>query len=294
LIREEALLLGPHLSLVGIYTPARPEAAAGVQRPAFVLLNAGLIHHAGPNRLHVRLARALSDCGIATLRFDLSGIGDSPARPDHLPAAELVRREPVEILDALAERGHDSVVLGGVCSGAAHALLAAGDSRVRGLVLINPAATTAEPATESQVSAQYYLRRSLRNPRAWLNLFTGRVKYGALFGTFLQEARRLLLGGPAKSSSMLDLVMNELEPARRRALPTLVVLSDRQADLLTLLGEDAAQLRREAWLQIEEHPETDHLFTSVEAQGALVREVCAWASQLAQQMPLGAARAELA
>jgi pimeloyl-ACP methyl ester carboxylesterase len=284
-MREEAVLLGPHRSLVGIYTPAAPALAPEGARLAMVLLNAGLVHHVGPNRLYVKLARTLASRGIAALRVDFSGIGDSLPRPDHLPAEDLAVREPEEILDELSRRGHDGFVLCGVCSGAMHALLAARDPRVKGLVLINQAASTADPQAGAHVSAQFYLRRSLWNPRAWRNLFTGRVKYRALFGTLVIEARRLLPSGRrAPRPSLLDLLLKELEPALVRAMPLLVVFSDRHAEFMRLLGYDIRHLQRHEGMRVEVHPEADHLFASVSAQAVLVRQVCEWTEELARDL----------
>ena len=54
---ETAVLFGPRQTLVGVLTD--PGAPAPPDRPAIILLNAGRIHHVGPNRLHVKLARRL-------------------------------------------------------------------------------------------------------------------------------------------------------------------------------------------------------------------------------------------
>ncbi len=42
-----------------------------------VLVNAGMVAKSGPWRLYVEVARRLAHAGVATLRFDLGGIGDS-------------------------------------------------------------------------------------------------------------------------------------------------------------------------------------------------------------------------
>ena len=280
---EEPILLGEHGSLLGIHTRAAPAGAARISRLAVVLFNAGLIHHVGPGRLYVKLARALAARGIAAVRVDFSGIGDSPPRPDHAPAHELGTREPREILDDLERRGYDGFILGGVCSGARHAALVAGDPRVKGLVLINQELAAAEPEAAEQVSVHYYLRRSLRNPRAWRNLFAGKVKYRALFTGLLGAARRLLARGEHRRRGAAELLLEELAPAVGRATPALIVLSDRHAEVLRLFAADfAAAMRRHPSLRIKSNPHADHLFTSTSAQAALVQQVCDWAEELAR------------
>ena len=74
--REMTVLMGRHKSLVG--TLPIVAISAVTAPPTVVLLNAGIVHRVGPNRMHVLLARALAAAGIPSLRFDMSGIGDSP------------------------------------------------------------------------------------------------------------------------------------------------------------------------------------------------------------------------
>lgn len=84
-IREQALLLGPRKSLVGIIAVSPsplPDA------PMVVILNSGIIHRVGAHRVYVPLSRALAAAGFPVLRFDLSGIGDSENRVDMLSPFE--------------------------------------------------------------------------------------------------------------------------------------------------------------------------------------------------------------
>jgi pimeloyl-ACP methyl ester carboxylesterase len=124
-------------SLVGVLTD--PEVDGGVRVPSVVFLNAGVLHRVGPNRLHVRLARELAHRGFASLRFDLSGVGDSPPRLDGLPVREAALSDVRDALDFLAARtAATSFVLVGLCSGADLAYRAAlADARVVGAVLID-------------------------------------------------------------------------------------------------------------------------------------------------------------
>ena len=72
---EEAQLLGKDRDLVGVVThPADVEVDKS--SPAFLLLNAGSVHHVGPNRLYVKIARRLASLGFVALRFDFAGVGD--------------------------------------------------------------------------------------------------------------------------------------------------------------------------------------------------------------------------
>ncbi len=104
-----------------------------------MFLNAGMLHRVGPNRLHVRLARDFARRGFASLRFDRSGVGDSPPRTDGLPLQQAALAEVRDALDFLAaERGATSFILVGLCSGADLAFRAAlADERIGGAILID-------------------------------------------------------------------------------------------------------------------------------------------------------------
>lgn len=166
---EQALLLGPDNGLVGIITPAA-TADPDPDRPFVVILNAGIIHRVGPNRLHVLLARALSAQGLSVLRVDLAGLGDSALRADGLAPLEAALADIRDILDSLqATRGVNRVLLMGLCSGADHSVIyAASDPRVVGVVLLDPSI----PRT-SGYYRRYYGRRLLRG-RLWLQVVLGR------------------------------------------------------------------------------------------------------------------------
>lgn len=136
---EKVILIDQARTLVGIMTePDDRETASG--RPAVVILNTGIIHRVGHNRMFVTFARDMAAVGIAVLRFDLSGLGDSANR--HGARAPLLAnmediREAVDWL--VAGRGYPGAILMGLCSGADQSIVYAGsDPRVSGVVLLDP------------------------------------------------------------------------------------------------------------------------------------------------------------
>lgn len=133
---EQAVLLGPRASLVGVLTRG---GGAPSQRVA-VILNAGIIHRAGPNRLTVQLARDIAADGLDVLRFDLSGIGDSAPRRDEMLPLDAAMADIREVFETLEKQWHKhEFVLVGLCSGADHSVVfAGGDPRVIGMVLLDP------------------------------------------------------------------------------------------------------------------------------------------------------------
>jgi pimeloyl-ACP methyl ester carboxylesterase len=138
-VRELPVLLGRQASLVGILAEAS-QAAQVKDAPVIVLLNAGIVHRVGPNRMYVLLARALAAAGYMSLRFDLSGIGDSPNRVDALPPLESALSDIREAVDWMAANKQAcKVILVGLCAGADHSVLyASSDRRVVGMVLLDP------------------------------------------------------------------------------------------------------------------------------------------------------------
>ena len=136
-IRETLVRFGDGEYLVGVVSEPTPPAAR--QRPAFIFLNAGLLHRIGPSRTYVMLARRLAGLGFTGLRFDHGGIGDSCNRRDTLSAEEGEASEVVRAMDFLiGTRGLSSFVLVGLCSGARMALKVGGmDERVTGVVSLD-------------------------------------------------------------------------------------------------------------------------------------------------------------
>lgn len=96
---------------------------AGVDAPtrAVVMLNNGLAPFIGPGRSWVELAHRVAQHGWAAVRLDLSGIGDSPARPGFAPGESYpvhAGTDIAEVVAHLAGEGIGEIALIGLCSGA--------------------------------------------------------------------------------------------------------------------------------------------------------------------------------
>jgi alpha-beta hydrolase superfamily lysophospholipase len=100
-VRERPLLFGLHGNLFGVLS--EPEAARP-GAPALLFANTGIHHHVGPYRIWVELARALAARGFSALRFDLSGLGDSGARPGGEGERERAVLDYGEAMDLVAKR----------------------------------------------------------------------------------------------------------------------------------------------------------------------------------------------
>ncbi len=116
-------------------------ASAPVGAPVAVFLNVGRNPHSGWRRMAVEQARALAAAGVASLRFDLGGVGES-ARLAGAPARIVydgwAKRDVAAALTMLDAQGFGPATIVGVCSGAWLALHAAvDDARAGGLVCVN-------------------------------------------------------------------------------------------------------------------------------------------------------------
>jgi hypothetical protein len=134
-MNERVVTFGPNAGLVGVLTT--PDVLR--TRVAVLLSNTGMHHRVGPFRLNVELARAFAADGIATLRYDRSGLGDSARRDtpgtDHAHAV-LDTHDAMALLQA--ELGAEQFVLVALCSGVdvAHEV-SHQDPRVAGAVFID-------------------------------------------------------------------------------------------------------------------------------------------------------------
>lgn len=134
---ETPLRFGPGARLCGMLATANTTDTR--DSPAVVFITAGLLHKPGPYRLYADLARVLAPAGFASLRFDLSGIGESRSRPGNESAEHTAVADVRDAIDALvAETGCTRVVLAGLCSGAEVAHRAAlADARVCGIIALD-------------------------------------------------------------------------------------------------------------------------------------------------------------
>ncbi len=164
---ETAVVFGEYDHLVGIWT----EPTTGeVREHAVIIVTAGMLPSAGPYRLHRDLASRLAKCSIGTMRFDLSGIGESFGVG---VAGESTARATDEIRQAMdwVENTHGihSFVLMGLCSGADDALRAAmTDSRIRGLVSMDGLGYRTPKYYLHRIT-KHYSKRLLR-PSKWVSL----------------------------------------------------------------------------------------------------------------------------
>jgi hypothetical protein len=154
---ERTLVFGPEQNLVATLTP--PQSGTVPPRFAVLLTNVGINPRCGPYRLNVEVARRFAQLGVPSLRFDLSGLGDSARSSGALSLTQQWVLDTRAAMDE-AERqlGIRQFVMVGLCSGADIAYLTAPvDQRLRGIVLFDP---YLYPTARTMVRGLFYRLRA--------------------------------------------------------------------------------------------------------------------------------------
>lgn len=170
--------------LPGILT--LPENPAG---PAVLIVVGGPQYRVGSHRQFVHLARHLARRGVASLRFDVRGMGDGSGQ---MRGFEALEADIAAATHALSGALPDlpGVVIWGLCDGASAACLyVAQDPRIRGLVLANPWVRS-ERSEAATYIRHYYLQRLL-NPEFWRKLARGGLDWRDSLGSLAGFLRRL-------------------------------------------------------------------------------------------------------
>jgi exosortase A-associated hydrolase 1 len=183
-------------SLYGVASVPPAPAERGV-----LIVVGGPQYRAGSHRQFTLLARALADQGIAAMRFDVRGMGDSEgsARPFEDIGADLDAAVTAFMQNVPKLR---EVVLWGLCDGAsAAALYAARDARIKGLALLNPWVRTEAGAATATI--KHYYRARLFDKTFWQKLASGKFDAGAAVRSAVQLAKTALAPAPAAGTAAL-------------------------------------------------------------------------------------------
>jgi exosortase A-associated hydrolase 1 len=185
-------------ALVGIASVPAQACARGV-----LIVVGGPQYRIGSHRQFALLARHLAAHGIAAMRFDYRGMGDSEGEERDF---EAVQDDIRAALDAFVDAvpGLTDVVLWGLCDGAsAAAMYAPGDARVRGLVLLNPWVRTDDGVARTTLKHHY--RDRLRDPAFWRKLARGQFDYAGSLASMLKLVRTAFAGRASNDAAPANL-----------------------------------------------------------------------------------------
>lgn len=181
--------------LVGIATIPFEASETGV-----VIVVGGPQYRSGSHRQFTLLARQLAEQNIPAFRFDYRGMGDSEGEMRNF---EHIEKDLLAAIDTFVGSVPTvkRVILWGLCDAASAALYyGQTDSRVSGLILLNPWVHSESGAARTRLK-HYYLTR-LFQKSFWSKLLQGKVAVGASLGGLAKSAR--LASGTADKDSPPD------------------------------------------------------------------------------------------
>jgi len=272
--------------LTGILTEPEPGRARK-DAPAVLTSNVGVNHHVGPYRFFVDLARRLAERGFASLRFDLSGLGNSAVRKDALGELERALDDHEEAMRFLTtHHGHPRFVPIGFCSGvdAVHRL-AVRDPRVAGVCFIE-GYTFRTPGFYARVPLRYL------DHRRWLRLASRKIPrvlrdlpalrdVGRFATAFAGQDQVFVRDYPAPEQLRRDY---EAMTARG-ACQLHVYVGDNdynhEGQFLELTGLESLGPTREVLYL----PEADHTFFRVADRDRVIAHICDWMERRVTESP---------
>ncbi len=279
---EKVAVMGKHASLVGIMTEAATSVGHGLL-PAILIVNAGLLHRVGPNRLHVTMARQIASLGFNVLRFDFSGHGDSSTRTDAIPFKYACRIEIEEAMDYMEHScSADTFILIGICSGADISVKelrsndrVVGAVGINGSYLFGDVSGEVSARLEHSVRSRYY-RACMTNYKSWLRLVTGKSGILNIVHFVLARIKRAVV---LRSMPPVACVSGETS-----------VLTKYDGDILLIYSEgstalDAFELLHKKYtnnliasgrMDIAVVNGSDHVFTALNGQKRLIELVSEW------------------
>lgn len=272
---ETPLLFGPASALVGVLTqPVRSGTAA----VAFLMFNAGVLSRIGPHRLNVKLARTLASAGETSLRFDLSGRGDSRRSTSGAAFGAQAVLDIRCAMDHLSQaHGIHRFALIGYCSGAAEAFGAAVlDERVVGVLMLD---------------GLWYRTRWTIPVRDWKR-FRALSWGGAAAAVWRRLAGRVfaptgpapaaIADGTAPANPPRAEFIRSLQVLANRGVATRFVYSGSVIDFYSYANQFRDAFGREAFfdrVRCDFRPDIDHTVVSLEAQRRLIGLIVAWAAE---------------
>ncbi|MFO1160714.1 MAG: hypothetical protein U1E60_17880 [Reyranellaceae bacterium] len=220
---EAPLRFGADRRLFGIL--CQPDSVAAQE--VVLIPNTGRDPHHGPARQAVTFARRLAAKGVASLRLDFGGLGDSIGQPgkEHVRSHvfEVDRRPDISAaIDRLQDLGFNRFAMQGLCSGAYHAFHAAlADDRISALMLVNiplftlPGRDVQGYLDQRWLPPLHYVRR-LMSVERWRAVLHGEVDLA-------KAARGQFVHVPAHAIGRATSVVRRLgrESFARRSMATL-------------------------------------------------------------------------
>jgi pimeloyl-ACP methyl ester carboxylesterase len=265
-------LLGNGTTLIGVLS--RPSSDLN-GKVAVIFFNSGLLHRVGPFRLYVDLSRRFAEQGLASLRIDQSGKGDSQRRQG-ISFEQTVKRDFEEAAAFLKSTvGATEFIVVGLCSGADDGLyLGSQYPEIVGAVLLEPYA-----ARTPKFYRRHYAPRLLRisSWAAWI----GRVARSLHKRAFSRSGKALdaVDMGALRSFPGHDEMRRRFLTAVERRARLLCIFTSGSTRYYNYAGQlaEGLGLKDRAGLISEIHlPWAKHTYPLVSHRQQLIDHVCGW------------------
>ncbi len=260
--------------LLGILHRGAPKTTRGV-----LVVVGGPQYRVGSHRQFVLLARDLAQVGFPVLRFDYRGMGDAEGE---FAGFEQIAADIASAVDTFFAQIPElrDVVIWGLCDAASAALFYGWrDSRIAGLILLNPWLRT-EAGQARAYLRHYYLAR-LINPDLWRKIGRGEFSFTTSLHSLLALVKPLWPGNhhhdqlvaeesiaPTQASAQAQISLPErmMDGLQRFGGPVLLILSG--DDLTAAEFRDTVKTSRH-WqrllaqprIRVHEFPEANHTFS---------------------------------
>lgn len=256
-----------------------------------IFINAGSTHRCGPNRLYTILARQLASWDYASLRFDIAGIGDSPAATGLGKFRDYAARQVQEAIDYLEQNNdYQRFVIFGLCGGADIAFDAgATDERVTKLILINGAFVDGDTfaglyhKASRKTSKRFYASRVF-SPKRWWRLITFQSRFWDRFFRSPKTAAAAQLSRGQSTTEMTSTdSKRKWESLIRRKTDILLIYSEGSVfwDIYKAANRDYLKAHYPSdHLTVAFHKNADHTFTLLSAQDRLNQQVKTWLAKV--------------
>jgi exosortase A-associated hydrolase 1 len=251
-------------TLVGVLAEPEPSPAT----IGIIIIVGGPQYRAGSHRQFVHLSRQLARGGVAAMRFDYRGMGDSTGSPTPFDEVTPDIAAAIDTMRASCPTV-TRIVLCGLCDAASAALIywqATRDKRVVGMVLLNPWVRSENSI--ARVRIKHYYGRRFFQKEFWAKLAGGGVDIGeavrAISRNFMIARRSSADRGPKSQLSFQDRMADGFKAFDGCAL---LILSGRDLTAKEFLDYAMSDPR---WAGLLDRPElvrhelddADHTFSS--------------------------------
>ena len=282
-MNEHVSILGKSKSIVGVFTE-NSYVSNNHTLPLIIILNAGVLHRVGPNRIHVKMARKMADSGFKALRFDFSGLGDSIKFINNLSYENNRIDEAQEAIDYLVSvTGIEKYILIGICSGADIAYqTACGDDRVAGFIGINGFYNSSNnkeniaDIVKMKTQARYY-KKQITTFEGWKRILKGKSNFFMIKNMILHNLKRLFKQSIEGMNN--EDTSNNWQKLTVRNMDVLLIYSDGSSalDEYNLLHKkEIPKFNGSEQVKVEILEQSDHVFTLLWSQDILLTTINNW------------------